>query len=480
MQNTQKYLFLDSGIINGHYCDNVKLHLQSVQKDTVNNPLFKEEFFANPPKKWEPRYDNGYPNVFYDKYAELYRCYYTTFLVDYHSSETPLKERPGIQYEPHSSRVTGFCYAESKDGIHWEKPNLGLVEFDGNKDNNIILRNAHGSCVLLDEEEEDPNKRYKLLTKIDFSHEDHFMGVCFSSDGIHFSDPVPWPRFNPHADTYNYFFRDPVTNRFVLITRIWKNGLRIAAKSESEDFIHWSEPTEIVRGMGFQSQVYTMPVFKYENLYLGIPSMYKEGDRSEDDFDTVDVKLTFSVDMRNWEYVSPDESFITRGEGKYPTGEFDSGCIFASVPVEIDDKLYFYYMGGNGQHTNFRETSFARGYIEKDKFAYYAPNQENRQATVTTDGFSIFGNNLSLLADLEDGGSVRYEFINRGTQEAIEGFTREDCEPITGSGWTSMSFKGKDLTEVGNRPVGIRFIFEKAKLYALDGFINVLKRKYNS
>ena len=30
------------------------------------------------------------------------------------------------------------CYAESKDGIHWQKPELGICEFNGSKANNII------------------------------------------------------------------------------------------------------------------------------------------------------------------------------------------------------------------------------------------------------------------------------------------------------------------------------------------------------
>ncbi|EKN66488.1 hypothetical protein BABA_15302 [Neobacillus bataviensis LMG 21833] len=479
MHKTTKYLFLDSGIINGHYCENSQLHVQAIQKDQVHNPLFKEGFFADNPKEWEVRYDNAYPNVFFDPFENIYRCYYTLFLKDDDSSQTPLEERPGKQYKPSSTRVTGFCYAYSEDGINWVKPTLGLVEFKGSKENNIIFRNAHGSCVYLDKEEIDTDKRYKLLTKIDYSHENSYMAIAYSSDGVHFTDPIPWPKFNPQADTYNYFFRDPVTKRFVLITRIWKNGLRIPAKSESEDFIHWSEPTEITRGHGFDSQIYSMPIFRYENIYLGLPSMYKEGDRLDENFDTVDVKLNFSVDMDHWEYVTQNESFIPRGEGKYPTGEFDCGCIFASVPVEIDDKLYFYYMGGNGQHTNYRETSFARGFIEKDKFAYYSQKNPDCQSIIYTAGFSFFGNELTLLADLEEGGCIRYEIVNRATLKAVEGFSANECEPITLSGWQDIKFKEKEITDVGNGTYSLRFIFEKAKLYALDGFLNVIKRKYN-
>jgi hypothetical protein len=32
-----------------------------------------------------------------------------------------------------------MCYAESKDGVTWTKPELGLVDFNGSKKNNICL-----------------------------------------------------------------------------------------------------------------------------------------------------------------------------------------------------------------------------------------------------------------------------------------------------------------------------------------------------
>ena len=35
---------------------------------------------------------------------------------------------------------TSFCYAESRDGIHWTKPELGLFEYQGSKKNNILFR----------------------------------------------------------------------------------------------------------------------------------------------------------------------------------------------------------------------------------------------------------------------------------------------------------------------------------------------------
>jgi len=41
-----------------------------------------------------------------------------------------------------------FCYAISHDGVHWERPSLGLVEFDGSRENNILP--IRGDFVFID------------------------------------------------------------------------------------------------------------------------------------------------------------------------------------------------------------------------------------------------------------------------------------------------------------------------------------------
>ena len=40
-------------------------------------------------------------------------------------------------------RADRLCYAVSRDGVHWEKPALGLVEYNGSTQNNLVaLRNG--------------------------------------------------------------------------------------------------------------------------------------------------------------------------------------------------------------------------------------------------------------------------------------------------------------------------------------------------
>ncbi|CJK34130.1 Uncharacterised protein [Streptococcus pneumoniae] len=252
MQNLKKYLLLDSGLVVGYTLENAQLKLNKLKKDTENNPLFGEEYFAENPKLWEVRFDNSYPNVIYDKELKLYRCWYQTFVSDEASEETPLAERGEKEYIVKSSRMTALCYAESKDGVKWEKPNLNLVKFKGSKDNNIVLMHAHGAGIMLDEQELDPKKRYKLVSKLEFSPNLHYMVVVFSEDGIHFDEPIPWKKWNPAADSHNFPFRDPKTGKYAVITRTWANNVRLSAITFSDDFINWSEPKEILRGDGFE------------------------------------------------------------------------------------------------------------------------------------------------------------------------------------------------------------------------------------
>jgi hypothetical protein len=40
-------------------------------------------------------------------------------------------------------RDFGVCYATSKDGIHWEKPELGLIGFEGSKENSTVIEGNH-------------------------------------------------------------------------------------------------------------------------------------------------------------------------------------------------------------------------------------------------------------------------------------------------------------------------------------------------
>ena len=58
-----------------------------------------------------------------------------------------------------------ICIAISKDGLHWEKPNLGKAEFQGSRENNILPREQFRPYFFKDRHEKDPAKRYKGLER---------------------------------------------------------------------------------------------------------------------------------------------------------------------------------------------------------------------------------------------------------------------------------------------------------------------------
>ena len=114
------YLLLDARVVDS--TTNAKLTPGDVVKHSAN-PLFVES------EEWEPRYDNMDPNVIYDEEENLYKCWYSPFIVDERTSKTaPAKRNPGstdyMSAKP-NRREEALLYATSDDGIHWEKPELG-------------------------------------------------------------------------------------------------------------------------------------------------------------------------------------------------------------------------------------------------------------------------------------------------------------------------------------------------------------------
>ena len=68
-----------------------------------------------------------------------------------------------------------LCYAESTDGIHWTKPDLGLVEWNGSRENNILLPSddfeyvfseLDGASVFMDPAARSADQKYKMFVKI--------------------------------------------------------------------------------------------------------------------------------------------------------------------------------------------------------------------------------------------------------------------------------------------------------------------------
>lgn len=457
------FLSADRRFLNPQAMENVELKAAVPAKDTENNPLFTQDM------PWEIRIDNGYPNVIYDRREQIFHCYYTLFTEDKDTEGTTLQERTQRNYRPRMDRVTSLAYARSKDGIHWEKPSLGLVDWRGSKENNLLFRYAHGTGVMSDERDKNAGRRFKMVTKVDIPGHGAHMAVGFSEDGIHWGELIPWPEYNPQADSHNFPFWNEEEQCYMLVSRIWKDGIRVTTISHSQDFIHWSEPVETLRGRGYENQIYSMPVFKTHGLYLGLASLIHEGDRNEKNFDCVDCELTWSADGKKFDFAAMDQAVIPRGDGHYPDGEFDNSCIYASSPVTDGQKVWIYYMGGNGQHTNFRESSLGRAYWEADKFACWTEKNEGMESILTTTTLTLGGNYIEVLADEADA-EKDWELMASvhpiWTENAYEGLGMEDAVTEKSGRWIRISWEGKKLPDKSGC---IRFQFKNLKIWAVRG-----------
>src|SRR5262249_24523048 len=141
---------------------------------------------------------------------------------------------------PKVSEVT--CYAESKDGITWTKPNLGLFEFLRSKDNNIVWmggKETHNFTPFKDKNPSAPEaERYKALAG-------YPLRAFISPDGIHWKLLREEPVITKGAfDSQNLAFWDTERQQYVAYFRDFIRPARIRAikTCTSTDFRHWSDP----------------------------------------------------------------------------------------------------------------------------------------------------------------------------------------------------------------------------------------------
>ena len=295
------------------------------------NPLVKSP--RNPiivkDREWEGYGPFIQGTVLYDFQDRLFKCWHMIF-----DNEAYREHRPW------SSRV---CYATSSDGYEWHKPDLGLVEWKGNKHNNMIpIGREFVSCVTVVTAPPESRAPHRFLALyLDKP------GVClaYSDNGTEWTEHPLNPIEPSHSDDHNILLYDKHRRVWMIYHRprfyagVWK---RRRALIESVDLKTWTkQETVLIPDEGDPLEIMVMPVFQRGNLFWGLLDMYDQTRGSNE------VELTFSRDGRNWVRVPPRERFIPRG----PAGDFDSGTIFVgSQPVIVGDEMRFYYGALDGDH----------------------------------------------------------------------------------------------------------------------------------
>ena len=281
------------------------------------------------------------------------------------------------------------CYAESSDGLNWERKNLNMFELEGSRENNIIsARNTvwHGPMyVFYDENPDCPkDEKYKMIASAIKKNE---LFSVPSADGIHFDytkqttistggfyDSMHACFWDKTAGKYRCYFRNyhfpkgydgPLTNAHLKEAYpIRKRGISYC---ESSDFIHWSEDVEIDMGDAEDIQLYenhVMPYYRAPQMIIGFPTRYthrlawnetieelpatdvrKRRTAQELRFGTATTDCTFMCSRDGVKFKRYDEAFIRPGpENKnnwfygfgYPAyGLFESPSTVAGEENEI-------------------------------------------------------------------------------------------------------------------------------------------------
>lgn len=433
IQKRSKFLLLDERII--EKTDNAELVVGSVVKNPAN-PLMKED------KPWEKRFDNLYGNVLFDEAEEIFKLWYSPFIVDSSSAGLTLLQRQR-KYKPPINREMAICYATSKDGINWVKPNLGLVEYEGSRQNNIVWRGPHGAGLFVDTYETDPHRKYKMIFQ--------GMAVSFSSDGIHWGESIPCSGVEVAGDTHNNALWTPTLQKYVGITRTWGNFGREVALIESDNFIDWTKEKVVLKGVDRVHQTYAMPVFYYGGVYLGLLAIHDQKS------DRVWTELTWSPDVKRWYRISPGTPLIPNSEKVL---DYDFGCVYASAyPIISDKEIVLYYGGSDWLHTSWRNGFLCQATMRPDGFAGYVQKSNERFSQVITKAVPYGGQKIRITADLDPGGYVKVYVLDINNRPIAE--SKKISETVTNQ---ALELNG----EVHMEEMKLKFEFSNSTIYSFS------------
>ena len=379
-------------------------------------------------------------------------------------------------------------YAESRDGLNWTKPELGLIEFEGSKANNLVVSafqpevtggTCHNPSVIRRRNEPNPDRRYALYGY------DGAVGharVAFSPDGLRWRY-VPETEKKPlftSSDVVN-FFHDPYEGRYISTWKTRNRRGRAVGVAWSRDGLTWTKPFE---GPIFTAddldpdatQIYGMPAFPYQGLYVGQPWIYraryfKYGEYSvkklheaqADSTRAMEVQVAWSWDMINWTRPPARAEFIPRGAA----GEWDDGMIFtAGAPVVVGNKLHFYYGGCDGFHDDKRvKTAIGLATLRLDGFCSMHAGAREGWLITRREPFREAAVTINVRTSAT--GSVSADILDRNNR-VVPGFSRQECVPFSGDS-VAHELKWK-TAQLPSAPEGsdwkIRFWLRDADLFS--------------
>ncbi len=364
-----------------------------------------------------------------------------------------------------------LLYYESKDGIHWTAPKLGLHELPAFPEGNVIMADHFGVeqtfAAFVDKRPGVPaaerykglgGKSYPVEKDKEFSAKYAPPGLraYASPDGIRWQPmqkapviPGAWGKF----DSQNIVFWSEHEQLYLCYFRSFENklakGLRSVKRTTSKDFRVWTTPVDVQINLPGE-ELYTSnvePYFRAPHLHLALPTRYM-GKRSS----STDIVFATSRDGLRFDRVVKD-AFIPPGLDPAAWGNRANYAAYHIIPTSPEE-ISIYATAGR------RYTLRTDGFV-----SIHAPLGGGK---LVTRPLIFDGNKLILNFATSAAGQIRAEVQDENGQP-FSGFALADSKPLVGDAiertvnWTS----GNDLSALAGKPVKLRFEMSDADLYSI-------------
>ena len=439
----------------------------------------------------------AYNAVFKD--GDRYRMYYRAWNL----TVTPQGVEPG-------DNPQFTCYAESTDGIHWRRPELGRHEFKGSKQNNIVfvqgkiggVQTETGAPAVFRDENPNaqPEARYKT-----FVHYLKYGGGMLplrSPDGLAWSlmsdGPAITDSHRNAFDAQNCAFWDAARGEYRAYWRYYEqsDGGRAIRTATSKDFIHWenranlkyvdSPPEELYEN-------YIAPYFRAPHLLIGFPVRYVERGwsdsmralpelenrenraKSSERYGTALTETLFMASRDGVLFKRWNEAFLRPGPerpGSWNYGHLYSGwqvletkAAIAGAPNELS--LYASEAYWSGRENSGHSSALRRYTLRLDGFVSAQAPMSGGE--LISKPLRFRGRQLALNFATSAAGSIRVE-IQDAHGQPLPGFALDDCQPIFGDAIErAISWKqGSDVRALAGQTVHLRFVLNDADLFAFQ------------
>ncbi len=324
-----------------------------------------------------------------------------------------------------------MCYAESADGVHWTKPELGLVDFKGGRKNNICLIEGEPFAltrvndflsVLHDPEDPDPARRFKAMfiahvpydqvaggmSKVGLKERLVCSAVCATSaDGLSWKVVGDRPS-NAGAERFEasslYRFGDFYYTTGQLISPwTWRpdgsDAGRVMLAYRSPDFSHWSQakafafarPGQLANPAIKGQQTHMgAGLWNRGNVLVGLYGMWQDADTPPPKGAPhllgvhIDLGLIVSNDGIHFREPVPGFKVVSRGEeGAWDDVALLQGHAFVN---EGDRTMIWYSHWDTGAKLKNMDIGLAT--LRRDGFGHLSRMKQENDAYFVTDAFT--------------------------------------------------------------------------------------------